>query len=241
LCSFESRPLIRHVLCFVFPFCREDLYAAVIHSLAMADRHDEAENLFLAMAVPPPGVKSFDAVLLSHIRSHSWEAAINLYGRMVGEEMDVTPGPQTIRGLLIAHHESGGRPAVLTMLDSLLSSSSSSSSGHARMDEGAFRLASKILFQEVGDSLEDFRQHVREIGERDATLRQASLSLVRSVRVAEIESGRLPTPHQKEEDMARVRDAAWTTATLHLLDLARATSAKEDNTLEALIVPRDAL
>jgi hypothetical protein len=186
------------------------MYGAVIQSLASTDCHEEAEALFKAMEFPP-GVKSFDAILLSRIRSRSWDQAIALCDQMVADK--IPPSPQTIQGLLLAHHQIGGRSAVVQVLGSLISKED------ARLDESSFRSASKILFRVVDDNLADFRQHVRDMGERDTRMREISINLVRSVRVAEIESNRLLSPHQTEEDMQIVRNSAWRTATSHLLDL----------------------
>jgi hypothetical protein len=138
------------------------------------------------------------------------------------KQKGIPPSAQTIHGLLIVNNQVGGQSAVFEVLNSLLSL------GEVRLDEGTFRLTSKILFREVDDTLEEFRQQVRIIGERDTELRQLSLNLIRSVRVAEIESRRLLTPHQTEEDMAKVRDTAWSTAMSHLLDMAQATSRNNE-------------
>lgn len=201
---------------FSLRFRREDLYGAVIHSLAAMDRYEEVDELFEEMEIAP-GVTSFDAILLSRIRARSWESAIAVYDTM--KEKMINPSAQTIQGLLLAHYQRGGRPAVIKLLDSLVAIDG------ARLDESAFRLTSKILFREVENSLEDFRQHVRDIGEQNTKLRQVSLNLVRSIRVAEIESNRLLTAHRNQEDMKTIRNAAWSTATSHLLDIVRATSS----------------
>lgn len=192
----------------------------------MTNRHEEAESLFAVMK-PAPGVKSFDAILLSRLRARSWDNAIQLQAQM--KQKKILPSAQTIHGLLIANYQVGGQSAVVEVLNSLISL------GDARLDEGAFRLTSNMLFREVDDNLEDFRQRVRKMGERDTELRQISLSLIRSLRMAEIESKRLPTPHQTEEEMIKVRDAAWSAATSHLLDIARATSRNDES--KAQIVP----
>mmetsp|Transcript_21483 Transcript_21483/g.34575 ORF Transcript_21483/g.34575 Transcript_21483/m.34575 type:complete len:158 (+) Transcript_21483:795-1268(+) len=153
-------------------------------------------------------------MLLGRIRSHSWDEAITLYEEM--NKRAIIPSPQTIQGLILAYYHKGGQSAVKSIVNSLLQKDGLS------FTERTFRLVSKILFKEVDTNLDDFRKKVRDIGEEDSTLRKVSLNLIRSVRVAEIESGRPKTIHKTEEEMKLIRDRAWVVATSRLLEFVEA-------------------
>ena len=123
----------------------------------------------------------------------------------------------SINGLLIANNEKEGRDSVTSALDSLLLS-------NAQFDESTFRLASKILFQDVDNNLDDFRKTVREIGEGNQNLRGPSLDLVRSIRFAEVESSRPPKPTNgpEHQDAQHVGEEAWRQALSNLLVFSQA-------------------
>lgn len=217
-------PASYHLCIFVIQYS-EELYSAVLHTLAVKDRYVEMEELFQSMLMNEekgikPGVSSYDAILLARIRARSWDGAIALYDQMKAD--DIIPSSRTIQGLLVAHNQKGGRTSVLSALDSLLLC-------NAQFDESTFRFASKTLFKEVDNDLEDFRQTIRDDGERNPNLRVASLNLVRSIRVAEIESNRQQTMHKSQDEIDKKQDETWKLATSYLLEFLKASTEHEDD------------
>lgn len=205
----------------------EELYSAVLHTLAVTDRYQEMEELFQSMVMDgengiKPGVSSFDAILLARIRARSWDGAIALYDQMKIE--GIIPSSRTIQGLLVAYDQKGERISVLAALDSFLLS-------NAQFDEGLFRFASKTLFKEVDKNLEDFRQTIREIGERYPNLKDTSLNLVRSIRDAEIESSRKKTKHKSQYEIEKNEKEAWRLATFHLMEFLKEFKQRQDDTV----------
>ena len=191
--------------------------------MAVTGKFLEMEELFRSTLMTreegiKPGVSSYDAILLARIRVGYWDGAIALYEEMKVEGM--IPSARTIQGLLVANDQKGGRLSVLSALESLLLC-------NAQFDESAFRLASKTLFKDVDENLEDFRQNIRDIGEHDQNLREASLNLVRSIRVAEIESSRPKTVHKSQNEIKYTQEEAWRLATSHLLEFVQIWSEYE--------------
>jgi pentatricopeptide repeat protein len=203
-----------------FHHLREQLFGAVIHSLAVAGHQEEAERIFQSMEQNDsgfevqPGVSSHDAVLLGRIRSHSWDGAIDFYEKM--KKKGVSPSPQTIQGLILAQYNRGGRLSVISFVESILCRD------EAPIRENSFRLISKILYKEMGNNLDDFRQEIRKLGEGHQNLRDASLDLIRSLRVAMIESNRPRTIHKSPAQMIEIQDKSWAVATSDLLKFVRA-------------------
>lgn len=192
--------------------------------MAAVGRYIEMEELFQSMQSGnedgiEPGISSFDAILSTRVKEKSWDGVFSLYDEMKAKE--VKPSPYTVKGLIIANDQKGGRKLASSALESLLLS-------NAQFDESTFRLASKILFQDVDENLDDFRKKIREIGE-DRDLRDPSLDLVRSIRFAEIESGRPKSVHGSKNDLKHAGEDAWQSATSKLLFFSRALLERKDD------------
>lgn len=188
--------------------------------MAAAGKYEEMDELFQSMQMGKedgiePGVSSYDAVISARIQEQSWDDVFALYDEM--KRREVKPSSHTINGLLTANNEKEGRDSVIFALDSLLLS-------NAQFDESTFRLASKILFQDVDNNLDDFRKTVREIGEGNQNLRDPSLDLVRSIRFAEVESSRprKPANGPEHQDAQHVGEEAWRQAISNLLVFSQA-------------------
>ena len=135
-----------------------------------------------------------------------------------------SPSSQTIQALLLAKLNLGGKGEVVSTLHTLLSTESS-----ANFDESAFRLCSKIVFRELKGSLDDFRKDLREISAADPTMKETSLNLTKSIRVAEVatnkaqqKSGARKKRQMGKETAKQKENKAWKTATQNLLDFVTA-------------------
>jgi pentatricopeptide repeat protein len=158
-----------------------------------------------------PGPSSFGAMMLSAIRSHSWDKAITVYEEM--KEKGIVVSPHVLQGLIMAHSRKSGRSGTMSVVESILQTDKT------QITESTFRLISKVLFKEVQSNLDDFRRDLRGLGEKDHDLRDVTLNLIRSIRVAEIESNRSPTPQNTTKEIQQVQDKAWLSATKDLLEL----------------------
>jgi pentatricopeptide repeat protein len=198
---------------------REELYGAVLHSLVTNDRKEDAEKLFQSMEKKEngidvlPGPSCFGALILSSIRRRSWDEAISVYDRM--REQGVVASPQAVQGLIMASSQKNGQSGVMSIVESFVQT------GEVQITESTFRLITRTLYKEVQGPLHDFRRDIRNIGENDPSMRDVCLNLIRSIRVAEIESHRQPTPHKTVEEMKQVQDKAWLSATSHLIKFIR--------------------
>ncbi|KAL3911672.1 MAG: hypothetical protein SGARI_001535 [Bacillariaceae sp.] len=170
-----------------------------------------------------PGTSCYDALLVGRVRSHDWEAAIGIYDTM--KERGVSIGPQTIQGLVLAHQQIGGKEAVVSAMEEVLRNDKG-----AKIRNGVFQLIAQLLFENMDlQSFDTFRQPVRAVGEQDPQLRDSSLRLVRSLRVAEIETDRPSSKHKSEAEMETIQDKAWIDATKHLLEFFKAIPEDEDD------------
>ena len=221
MAPFVRWVLTKLIVFVVFAFCSEDLYGAVLEALVSDDRQDEAEALVRSMEAGEdgihisPGTLSFDALVMGHIQKKNWQAVVDTYETV--KERDIAMGPQMMEGLVVAHQHIGGKDGVVFVVEELLHND------RAKIQDALFRQIAQILFEDMDlDSFDTFRQQVRAEGEKDRRLRDSSLQVVRSLRVAEIEADRPSSRHKSEADLEAVRDQAWKDATKYLLDFFRA-------------------
>ena len=192
--------------------------------MAAAGRYAEMEELFKSMQVDDgdgiePSVLSYDAILFAKIEEESWDDVYTLYDEM--KTKGIQPSSYTVNGLIRANDQKDGRNSVAAVLESLLLS-------NAQFDESVFRLASETLFQEVNDNLDDFRKIVREIGEGNPDLRDASLDLVRAIRSAEVESSRPKIVQESKYGAKHSGEDAWRVAISKLFLFSQALFESKD-------------
>ena len=204
----------------------EELYSELLRTMAAAGKNQEMEELFESMQLGredgiKPGVSSYDAILFARIEEKSWDDVFSLYEEMKAE--GINPSSRTVKGLIVANDQKGGRESVTSAVEALLLC-------NAQFDQSAFRLVSETLFKDVDENLDDFRKTIREIGELNQNLRDASLDLVRSIRFAEVESGRPKTAHElKDETKHSAGEHTWRLATSHLLAFVQAWSEEKED------------
>jgi pentatricopeptide repeat protein len=201
----------------------EDLHGAVLYHLVVDDKIEEALDLFGKMEeqqsglTTTPGTSSYNAILLAHVRSQSWDAALSLYEIM--KEKDISANPQTIQSLVLATYKTGGKLSVLTLLESLLAT------GEAIFDERTVLLAARVLLPDAPGSIDGIRSMLRVMGDRNESLKRPALDLTRSLRTAQVEQNRRVSKNQPK---ARVKPQeegeTWHSALAYLLTLVRASS-----------------
>jgi pentatricopeptide repeat protein len=196
------------------------LFGAVLHSFAVSGRPEEAHELFRSMDSDEdgfevkPGISCFNAILLTHVKAHSWDEVISVCETM--QEKEITANPQTIQGLALAYYRKEGRVGAMSFLEKL-------SVSKATVDETTFKLAVRLLLPEIdaSTSIDDIRKQIRELGESDPQLRDAAISLIRSVRVAHIEQNRPGGEKHPVERAQSRQDEAWKSVLRHLLKFLR--------------------
>jgi len=124
----------------------------------------------------------------------------------------------------LASYRVGKKEKALEALEEALGS-------RMAMNYGCCALSLQILLGDVlkTKSIEQARQQLRKIGEKNQELKKTSLNLSRSLRAAEVEEKRQPTKGLKQTEIASRRDRAWNNALQHLVDFARAIEKKEDS------------
>ncbi len=207
-------------------FYSEELYSEVLRAMAATGRFAEMEELFQSMQIGDedgiePSVLSYDAILFAKIEEERWDDVHTLYDEM--KTKGIRPSSYTVKGLIRASNQKDGRNSVAIALESLLLN-------NAQLDEGVFRLASKTLFKEVNENLDDFRKIVREIGEGNPDLRDTSLDLVRAIRFAEVESSRPKIVQNSKYGAKHSGEDAWRVAISKLLDFSKALFESKDET-----------
>mmetsp|Transcript_22193 Transcript_22193/g.52194 ORF Transcript_22193/g.52194 Transcript_22193/m.52194 type:complete len:729 (-) Transcript_22193:1684-3870(-) len=193
------------------------LYGAVLHTFGSTGQHEHARSIF--QAIPTPGGASYDALLVSCIRSKSWDEADGLYDEMLHKNL--SPSPQTIQAILLVKLNKYGKDDVASALESLLANDK------AIFDETSFRLCSKILFRQIPGSLDDFRQDLRNDTtmnghENNDFVQKTKLDLIRSIRTAEVESNRRNVRHSQshtshQQPQQQQGQDEWRIATDNLL------------------------
>ena len=191
--------------------------------MAAECKYQETEDLFQSIQRGivdgmKPTITSYDAILFARVKGKAWDRAISLYKQM--KKDGIIPTSRTIKWIIVANNEKGGRKSVISVLKSLLLC-------NAQFDEGAFRVASETLYKDVDENLDDFRKTVRQIGELEENLRIPSQDLVRAIRFAEIESKRRKTLQESNYERNHSSEDAWRIATSHLLVFVQAWSKKK--------------
>ena len=195
------------------------MYGAVLHSHASAGKFDEAETLFNGMisnvrekqevegggAGPPrPGLTCYNSMQLVHLRSREFDKVLKLYHEM--KELNIGTDASTGQAMILASYGIGGRDQTKECIQELLDS-------NVTMDQGSFELAYKILITTRGantaPTTTDIRQALRNVMDTIPQLREVALNLNRSIRVAEVEEGRVPRQSLSIEILQQQRDAAW--------------------------------
>ena len=187
------------------------IYGAVLYTFGLTGQHELARSIF--QEIPTPGGASYDALLLSCIRSMSWDEADDLYSEMV--QKNISFSPQTIQSILLVKLNKYGKDNVSSELESLLANDK------AVFDETSFRLCSKILFRPIPGSLDDFRQDLRNDTtvsghENNDDVQKMKLDLIRSIRTAEVESNRRNNNHNQQRHQQIQGQDEWRTATENL-------------------------
>jgi len=188
---------------------RDEAYGAVIYSYAIAKQFEKARSTLLSMESGElgvrPGPSCYDGFLLACILNRSWEDAITAYKRL--KDSGIIPSPIANHGALISTHRLGGRPKTRAFLEDLLSEG-------GELNHYSSVLAVKIMLPEVVDqgvkTIYELRNELRKIKEKGETpIGKASLNLVRSLRVAELEEERQAGRGLKMSEIEKRRKVAW--------------------------------
>lgn len=206
----------------------EEAYGAVIHSLAVAKKTEEACELFASMDAGrfgddvSPGVTCYSARMLAHVEAHEWEEALACHAERKAAGLPWSSA--SFQDVLLASYRLGHRAKALETIEEALASG-------VKVDHGCCDLSLQILLGDVlkARSIEQARHQLRKIGEENQDLKKTSLNLSRSLRTAEVEEKRQPTNGLKQNEIASRRDRAWHNALQHLVEFSRAIEQCEDS------------
>jgi pentatricopeptide repeat protein len=207
---------------------REEAYATVIHSLAVDKKTKEACELFESLDSDrfgdgvSPGVACYSARMLAHVEAHEWDEALACHSQR--KEAGLPWTPSCFQDFLLASFRVGKKQKALEAVEEALGSG-------MRMDCGCCVLSMQILLGDVlkSKSIGQARQKLRELGEQNGDLKNASLNLSRSLRTAEVEEHREPTKGLKHHEILSRRDRAWTNAVQYVVELTQAVEKHEDS------------
>lgn len=209
----------------------DETYGALLHSLALARRHEEVFDIVSSLklsnlslkedAAGVPGVSCYNAVMLCHLNSQAWEQVLSTYEDM--KTMELVPNGKTTQGLILASHGFGGCDAVREIIGGILASSLD-----VPISQENCHLALKLLMPNLlrglqGQySVDNIQERLRELGDEIVSLRFVCLNLLRSFRQAEIEQKRVPTKNLPAEVLLKRRNGAWRCAMQDILHVAEA-------------------
>ena len=188
-----------------------------MHCLARNGNFDEAYGMLEAMDEVQPGVSCYNAILLAHLRSRSWDDAIQLQARM--NESGITPDASTAHGLLLASYGIGGKEQMLTCLKDLVEA-------EVQMGPEAFHLASKILLPKKSNGgAADVRGALRDVADTVPQMRSVAVDLIRSMRIAEVDQKRKASKLQPTELLDQKRNASWRQVMTYLISYVKASNS----------------
>jgi hypothetical protein len=138
------------------------------------------------------------------------------------KETKVEPSPSSYHGILLSIARSKGLSETKTFLRDVLVRNGS-------LNRVSSLLAVKLLIPEVGEgasSLSDLRDKFKLLGEAGEIPREKILSVMRSLRVAELEEQRKPSRGLQQDVITDRRKQAWTNFMEELLGYV---DAQDDN------------
>jgi pentatricopeptide repeat protein len=191
-----------------------------MHCLATNGSSDEAYGLLESMEDGQPGISCYNAILLSHLRSRSWDDAIRLRDRM--KASGITPDASTAQGLLLASYGIGGKDQTQICLEDLLDA-------EVQMGHETFQLASKILLPKKSNGgSSDVREALRDVADTVPHMRHVALDLIRSIRIAEVDQKRQPSKRQPTKMLHQKRNASWRQVMTYLIAYVKASKDHAD-------------
>ena len=204
----------------------EESCGAILHSLAVGGRPEEVSDLFLSLQLKSsengsvaPGLSCYNAVMLSHLNSKAWEKALSAYEEM--SSAGITANDKTTQALLIASYRLGGSVRVRQLVRDILST-------EVVISKENCHLALKMLIPNLLKgtrgkyTVDDIQEKLRDLGDKDDTLRSVCLNLLRSFRQADTEQNRLPTKNAPLELLVKRRQEAWQNTLRDILEVAQA-------------------
>ena len=189
--------------------------------LVKAEKRDEALQILKSMTNGVyghgivPGVNVYNALVMSRVVSGEWHDALLVYDTM--RKLNVTPDKTTMQGLLIACNRIGDRTRTLGLVTELFASKMT-------MDKHCFDHCLRVIMpKEVrASSLGEVRTKLRTYGTRHSRMKQASTSLGRLLRIAEVEEERQESGRISERDIQERREKAWRDVLEQMLEFAQA-------------------
>ena len=211
----------------------EESCGAILHSLAVGGRPEEVSDFFLSLQLKSsengsvaPGLSCYNAVMLSHLNSKAWEKVLSAYEEM--SSTGITANDKTTQALLIASYRLGGSVRVRQLVEDILST-------EVVISRENCHLALKILIPNLLKgtrgkyTVDDIQERLRDLGDKDVTLRSVCLNLLRSFRQAETEQNRLPTKNAPLEVLVKRREEAWQNTLRDILEVAQAQMSTQKN------------
>jgi hypothetical protein len=199
----------------------EHSYAAVLHSLAVQGKKEEANSILNGMRTNEygdgvkPGASCYSAVILSAMQSGDWSYVLDLRNDMRSDR--VPSCKASFQGEVLAWSRLGNREKVMDTIEH------SSKEGGLIFDEETFRLCTKLLLPEntLGIDVPDARQLLRQMGQEQPLLESTTLELGRSLRNAEREMSRALSKKNTEQTRAEKRNKSWAIVLHNLVGLVR--------------------
>jgi PPR repeat len=208
----------------------EEVFGAVLHSIAVGNQPEEATRLFQEMKSREglqPALSCYNAIILSSIRSKAFGDVLNLYDEM--KVAHVMPNDTTTQAVVIAAFRLGGREHVRQVLRETLA-------GRVVVSGENCQLALKILVPDIVKgtaSVTDIQRRLRNLGLENESLRPACLDLLRSFRQADTEQRRVPTTNAPLEVIVKRREQAWQATLKHILQMDQTRRALKMQQLKA--------
>ena len=161
----------------------EEDFGAVMHGRVLSGDFEGAEELFDSMDDTDgnvcPGPTCYNAMILGCIQRSNLEDALSWHDRMLNAGIE--PSASSYSGLLLAYFKTGGKAAVVELLNGILKTD-------AKVAGDTVLVAIQILLPELDgeQTFHDIRQRIRSMIDEQREPKDLLLSLMRSIRVAEL-------------------------------------------------------
>lgn len=162
---------------------REEDFGALMHGRILSGDFEGAEHLFNSIDDADenisPGPACYNAMILGCIQRSNWEDALLWHDRMLNA--GVEPAPSSYSGLLLACFKTGGKAAVIELLNGIMKT-------EAKVAGETVLVSIQMLLPELDgqQTFDDIRKQIRSMIDEQREPKDLLLSLMRSIRVAEL-------------------------------------------------------
>jgi len=170
-----------------------------------------------------PNTSCFASCILSAIEAGAWHQVLELNTKMLGAGL--RPDAAAFQGAILACSQLGDQSRVIEEIEAAIRAD-------AAVDLDGFLLCASLLLPMVDTesrNIEEIRLKLRRTMDRCPEIKEEATQLIRSLRLADIESGRKPSGIKSISEIVVQREILWRQVMENTVNLSRKIQALADS------------